>query len=210
MPPTRRSDGTRRLVLDAAEREFLARGYSGTRVESVAGAAHVGVGTIYLHFRNKEGLYSAVLLRAETLLLEEYIAPVFELTVPPWERIRAWCRAYLRFTTEHPDRARLMAVIEWSDARWLPDVTAEVRGQIDASYQRLRAVFEEAAERDELDDVDPDTAARFLWWAMYGIAAQNVRHPQLRLDRDALYALADGGLLLMSGGRIAPASQIDA
>jgi AcrR family transcriptional regulator len=43
---TTRSDKTRRHILDAAEQHFLARGYTGTRVEEVAAAAHVSVGTV--------------------------------------------------------------------------------------------------------------------------------------------------------------------
>ena len=44
---------TRRQILEAAHRLFLARGYSGTTVEAIAGEAGVAVETVYAAFRNK-------------------------------------------------------------------------------------------------------------------------------------------------------------
>ncbi|MBJ7518890.1 MAG: TetR/AcrR family transcriptional regulator [Solirubrobacteraceae bacterium] len=203
-PGNRRGEATRRQILDAAQRHLLANGYAGTRVEHIAADAEVGVGTVYLHFDNKSGLYSAVMLRAEAVLLDDYLAAAFDLPLPPWERIRAWCRAYVAFTVEHPELARLMGAIEWSEATWNPEVRRHVRERIAASYARLLALFEEAAERDELHGTPPETASRLVWWSMFGIAAQNLRHTELSLEPDALRSLVDSGVHMLSGGRLPP------
>lgn len=50
----------RRLVLDAARRMFLERGYAATAVAAIAGEAGVSVETIYKAFGNKAGLVKAV------------------------------------------------------------------------------------------------------------------------------------------------------
>lgn len=201
MPPTSRSDGTRRHVLDAAEQQFLAHGYAGTRVENVAAEAHVSVGTIYLHYQNKEGLYSAVLLRAQEVLLDDYLAPVFDREGSPWERIRAWCHAYVRFTIEHPGRARLMAIVEWWEAARPPELDEQLRGRVRARDAQLLEVFQRAAEMGELEGVDPASANRFVWSAMYGICALNIRHADLSLPPEALHAIVDDGLRMLSGAR---------
>lgn len=207
MPPVSRADATRRHVLDAAEQEFLAHGYAGTRVEHVAAEAHVSVGTIYLHFGNKEGLYSAVLLRAQEVLLDEYLAPVFDLECSPWERISAWCHAYVWFTVEHPDRARLMAIVEWWEAARPPELDQDLRERVRTRDAQLLGVFEEAAEMGELAGVDPASANRFVWSAMYGICALNIRHADLSLPPEALHALVDDGLKMVSGARTAGESR---
>lgn len=210
-PATSRSDHTRRHILDAAEQHFLTHGYAGTRVEEVAAAAHVSVGTVYLHYGNKEGLYSAILVRAQQVLLDEYLAPVFELDAPPWERIRAWCHAYVQFTVDHTDRARLMAIIEWWEASRPPELDQQLRERIRIRDAQLLAVFEEAADAGELGGVEPASANRIVWSGMYGICALNIRHADLSLEPDALHALVDDALQLMSGGRVpGDAAQIDA
>ena len=51
-------------ILCAARASFLARGYEGTSMEAVAGAADVSIMTLYRHARNKDDLFSAVVTDA--------------------------------------------------------------------------------------------------------------------------------------------------
>jgi len=65
--PTRRernAASTRRRLLDAAEREFAARGFPGARLREIADAAGVQPALIHHYFTDKQGLYRAVLDRA--------------------------------------------------------------------------------------------------------------------------------------------------
>ena len=67
-PPTpkreRNATETKRRLLDAAEREFAAKGYAGARLRDVAQAAGVQQALIHHYFVDKDGLYRAVLDRA--------------------------------------------------------------------------------------------------------------------------------------------------
>src|SRR5205809_628284 len=47
----------RATILDAALREFAARGFAATRLDDVARRARIAKGTIYLYFRDKESLF---------------------------------------------------------------------------------------------------------------------------------------------------------
>ncbi|MFU2318601.1 multidrug efflux transporter transcriptional repressor AcrR [Rahnella sp. PCH160] len=51
---------TRQHILDAAVREFSARGVSSTSLTDIANAAGVTRGAIYWHFRNKVELFNAI------------------------------------------------------------------------------------------------------------------------------------------------------
>ena len=55
-----RAVNTRAIVLDVAERRFLADGYAATTVAAIAAAAGVSVETIYKTFRGKPGLVAAI------------------------------------------------------------------------------------------------------------------------------------------------------
>jgi len=50
-------------ILDAAELEFLERGYAGVRMEHVAARADYNKSLVYRHFGGREGLWEAVLER---------------------------------------------------------------------------------------------------------------------------------------------------
>src|SRR5258708_15002447 len=54
---------TRTSLVDAATEVFVKKGFSGARVEEIAREAKANKAMIYYHFRSKEGLYKAVLLK---------------------------------------------------------------------------------------------------------------------------------------------------
>lgn len=58
MPKT--DTGTRDRILQAAEIEFLEKGYKAARLRDIAKAAGVTTGALYGYFKNKEELYGAL------------------------------------------------------------------------------------------------------------------------------------------------------
>jgi AcrR family transcriptional regulator len=66
----------RAAIVEAALDEFIARGFTATRLDDVAKRAGVAKGTIYLHFKDKEALFEELIRTA--------IVPVVErITTPP-------------------------------------------------------------------------------------------------------------------------------
>jgi len=61
---TRDRDVTVPAILAAAEIEFATHGFTAARTESIAARANVVKGMIFHYFKNKEGLFEAVLERA--------------------------------------------------------------------------------------------------------------------------------------------------
>jgi AcrR family transcriptional regulator len=55
-----RSDATRQVLVEAARRAFVERGYPDTSIEHVARAAQVTRGALYYHFGAKDELFRAV------------------------------------------------------------------------------------------------------------------------------------------------------
>jgi TetR/AcrR family transcriptional regulator len=60
----RNAAATQKRLLDAAEREFAARGFAGARLREIADVAGVQPALIHHYFVDKQGLYRAVLDRA--------------------------------------------------------------------------------------------------------------------------------------------------
>jgi AcrR family transcriptional regulator len=50
------------LILNAAQKVFLAKGFEQTTIEDIAEQAELSKGTLYLYFKSKEDLYVAVFL----------------------------------------------------------------------------------------------------------------------------------------------------
>lgn len=58
LPKTERGERTFHRLIEAAEKLFLSKGYHGTGIKDITDEAGVGLGTFYVYFRDKKGLYS--------------------------------------------------------------------------------------------------------------------------------------------------------
>jgi TetR/AcrR family transcriptional repressor of mexJK operon len=61
LPAENRSERKRRLIMEAATRVFLGRGYDGATMDEVAGEAGVSKPTLYRYFTDKERLYGEII-----------------------------------------------------------------------------------------------------------------------------------------------------
>jgi AcrR family transcriptional regulator len=86
----RNPDRSRRCILDAALREFSARGFAGARVDVIARRAKINKRMLYHYFSDKEGLFRAVLRHkiSERVSRAQAQAPQSDLasSLPIWFR----------------------------------------------------------------------------------------------------------------------------
>jgi AcrR family transcriptional regulator len=98
-----------RADLIAAADRLLARtgDLEGLSLRAVAREVGIATPSIYLHFPDKSALVLAVLSARFAELTEAVQAAVSRATGPA-ERLRAGCRAYCQFATEHPNAYRVL------------------------------------------------------------------------------------------------------
>src|SRR3982750_1597869 len=65
----------RAAIIEAALDEFVARGFTATRLDDVAKRAGVAKGTIYLHFKDKESMFEELIRTAMVPLIGRLAAP---------------------------------------------------------------------------------------------------------------------------------------
>jgi AcrR family transcriptional regulator len=66
-PPSNRAERAaerRGAIIEAALDEFVARGFTATRIDDIASRAGVAKGTIYLHFKDKESMFEELIRTA--------------------------------------------------------------------------------------------------------------------------------------------------
>ncbi|MGB7444967.1 MAG: TetR/AcrR family transcriptional regulator [Coleofasciculaceae cyanobacterium] len=68
--PVRDAQATQAVILAAAEVEFAQHGFIAARTEAIAAKTGVAKSMIYYYFKDKEGLYQAVLERSHSDLLQ--------------------------------------------------------------------------------------------------------------------------------------------
>ncbi|MFM8371948.1 MAG: TetR/AcrR family transcriptional regulator [Bacteroidota bacterium] len=70
-------------ILEAARKEFEAKGYAGARMQAIADEAEISKASLHYYFRSKDGIFQRIFDEA----FEEYVSIISKLTVetPDWE-----------------------------------------------------------------------------------------------------------------------------
>ena len=142
---SRDPEGTKRLVLDSAERLFAERGFAGTSIRDVAQASGISHPLIQHHFATKEGLYRAVLRRCG----DEYTAQYPEATNPDQPvDLRAEMTRLFGFVLE---RSRLIRMVSWARLEGRDDLFAEPSKTREAMIRRIEAGQQAGTIRLDID-----------------------------------------------------------
>ncbi|MGW1997695.1 ScbR family autoregulator-binding transcription factor [Embleya sp. NPDC001921] len=159
-----RAGATRRSLLETAARLFHERGFAGTSISDIGNASGLTSGAIYFHFTNKDALARAI-VEAHFATWPELIEGQVPAGAPALEGLVRLSFAVARAYRDDPvvrGGARLWAERYAIDASLPPpfvDWIAAVRALLDRARE----------ERDLADRVDPETAARSIIHAFFGM-----------------------------------------
>lgn len=146
----------RDVILKAVEKVFRDRRFDEVTLDEIAAEAHVGKGTIYLYFQDKEDLFLQMVqegLRGQRAAIETIA--VSEADVPG--KLRAIAESASRFIQRHHSAFKLMHSPEFANRRpGSREIMAEHHERIDAV---LGNVFREGKQSNVLRaDLDVDAA----------------------------------------------------
>ncbi len=94
-------------ILKTGEKLFIVKGFNNTTMDEIARECELAKGTLYLHFKSKEELLSAIMYKALTEMYElmyEYQNGISD----PIERLRKIGAAHFEFYEKHPEHFRLL------------------------------------------------------------------------------------------------------
>ena len=138
----------RAAIVEAALDEFIARGFTATRLDDVAKRAGVAKGTIYLHFKDKESMFEELISTA--------IVPLIGRLVPPpsmngsvRDALEGFAKAFIQevATTRRGDIVRLIVA---EGPRFPAIADFYYREVISRGLAGMRALIELAIARGEI------------------------------------------------------------
>ena len=99
---------TRRRLLETGLELFARQGVADTRASDVATAAGVAVGTLYLHFKDKQGLLRAILREGVEELMGALQRMALSPAPDPAAAVRAHTEVLVRFAESHTGLCRIL------------------------------------------------------------------------------------------------------
>jgi TetR/AcrR family transcriptional regulator, regulator of autoinduction and epiphytic fitness len=165
-----------KAILGGGMQEFLAHGYAATSMDRVAIAAGVSKATVYSHFRDKEGLFVALIQQ----LVEVKFRSIFDpsnpevLQLAPEVVLRELANRMLDVATSEPQFLNFMRIILGESERFPELARAFVRNVEQTSFSLLHSYFENCPQ---LKTSDPEATARiFIGSLVHFLIVQEILH----------------------------------
>ena len=150
----------RSLVVASAEHLFATRGYERTKIQDIAAASGLSLGTLYSVFDGKADIFEAI--------HDERLGELFALAGEAVgaegsavDRLLDGNRVFVRWLTEHTD----FLVIHLANSAWAFNPTDATEGQVTAwrrGIDLIAAVLEQAMREGDAHEGDPTISARLM------------------------------------------------
>ena len=190
MAPGPSQSEARRRILRAALKHFANAGYAATSVQTIVGEAKVSKPALYYHFRDKSGLFEALVNEAHDERHE-----VVRQAAARGKNLRDQLVEILAALFDYFHRNRGLTRIAFSTAFAAPGEVPANLNYLDKcrrNFNVLLALMEQARARGELDR---RFGSRELAYGFYGLGnfyiVSNLVMPDYRLDRRAAGHIVD-------------------
>lgn len=173
------------IILTGAMQEFLTHGYAATSMDRVATAAGVSKATVYSHFQDKEGLFTALIGQMAEKNFSAILGP-YPLEGEPAKVLRQLTTTALDLMLGDPEHLAFIRLIIGESGRF-PELAQTFVRSIDKPG--LKVLTQYLATCPDLKLSDPEAAARVVVGAIvHFIIIQEMLHGRdiLPMERDRL------------------------
>jgi AcrR family transcriptional regulator len=192
----------RQLIMREAEKLFTSRRFHEVTLDEIAESAHVGKGTIYRYFKDKDDLFFQV----ATSGFDE-LCSVIQTRVPDGgsfiDRLKGACREIGSFFC---NRRQLMRMMQGEASR-MQSSRGEIKRQLDERRGHLlrlvAAIFEEGVAQGTVrNDIPSEVLAGFLLGMLRTRAREMARIPWHAKDYGVLVDLFFNGACTQNGSGV--------
>lgn len=141
-------------ILEAAEKEFLAKGFDGARTTSIAKAAGVTHAMLHYYFRTKENIFERI-LDEKMRLMGELMTTAFGLPgLPLEERLKEGISRHFDFLVENPDLPRFIVNEVATKPERYEMIRQRIQPIVSVLVGGIQRELNEAAKRGEMEPMD--------------------------------------------------------
>jgi len=156
---------TRRRLIEAAQAAFAEKGYGATQIRDIVGRAGTAIGTFYVHFPDKRGVFIEILDEATSELVRLLVARV-AAEHETLARVRAIFEQFLDYLAENANLFVLLREGRNSDSEFAP----VLRETFDLLNRELEHILRRGMERGEIAAIN----SRVLSRALLGLGLESI------------------------------------
>ncbi len=148
---TRDSEATKAKIIHTSMMLFSTNGYDATTADEISKACGVNKAMIFYYYKNKAGLYGAVISQALESIHEEVISKDKEC-LHPLEDLETFIKTYALYCEKHPYLPALLLRELSNSGAYLPDVMFESMRKL---FALLSKILKEGEKQKLFSNVEP-------------------------------------------------------
>ena len=188
----REKEEMRQLILDAARKLFLEKGFDQASIRNIAEQIEYSPGTIYLYFKEKDEIFFALHEEGFGKLLQS-MAPL-QYVADPFERLKAMGRIYMEFAKNNKDYYDLMFIMNSP----MNAAEKEKWAMGDSALEHLKNVLRDCQSVGRFQGMDIEDLSFIIWSTMHGMCALYCRDRCAAYDGSDPIDMMDKGYALFS------------
>ena len=188
----REKEEMRQLILDAARKLFLEKGFEQASIRNIAEQIEYSPGTIYLHFKEKGEIFHALHEEGFGILLNS-MAPL-QFVADPFERLKAMGRIYMEFAKVNKDYYDLMFIMDAP----MNKEEREKWAMGDSALEHLKNVLRDCQSTGRFQSMDIEHLSFLIWSTMHGMCALYCRDRCAAYDDSDPIAMMDQGYAMFT------------
>lgn len=145
---------TEALILQAAEREFLSKGFAGARTTSIAEAVGVTHAMFHYYFRTKEKLFDRIITEKIAILKDALSMSVVDDGLSLDDTIRGIIDRHLDFVAANPYLPRFLVSELFGNSPRTVMILDRIKAQAPAVIRGLQAKIDKAVEEGRCRHID--------------------------------------------------------
>lgn len=149
-----RQRDTEALILQAAEKEFLKKGYSGAKTTSIAETAGVTHAMFHYYFRTKDKLFEKIMAEKMAQLKDLMFSAIGNTELPLKERIKQGVERHFDFIAANPLLPRFIFNELYLNPVRVEDAKADIITMATALLKNLQETIDHDAEQRLCNRVD--------------------------------------------------------
>lgn len=165
----REREEMRKLILEAAQKLFLANGFEKVSLRNIADEIEYSPATIYLYYKDKNELMFALHQLGFAKMVDAF-QPLLTLT-DPFEKLVEMGRSYIQFAVQNPELFDLMFIMTAP----MDKLDKEDWVEGDRAFGLLMQVVQECMDAGVFQQRDARVVAMMIWSSIHGYTALFLR-----------------------------------
>ncbi len=159
------------LILKGAKKLFVAKGVEQTTIRSIANSIDYSVGTVYLHFKDKNAILHSLHTQGFSQLSGDF--KVLYNVNDPMERLKALGKVYIQFAGDNPEMYDLMFSLK-APMEFLDAINEEEWNEGKATFDVLHTTVKQCIANGHFTGHKSEPLSFMIWSLVHGMCSLEI------------------------------------